>query len=528
MEGHGTLELIVKFPSVYPYTRFEIFAPDLSLKHHQNPFLKNLCMFGRASENWHTTDTVAAFVTERLKSVIEAGSSEDTASVAEIEEHQGEPVTNYYAYRLNSIMFYDGDWNLDSRKEKGYLKIGIEGNIRHTVRGAVVEVSDHEGNVLVNAPPEISDRYDKIIAGRWIRLEGPILDVDPAGFLRHLVSKNYLLDRPNWQPVDGGKVDIIGVLFPEEVAWREYRESWMFVGRIERQGSKKNREARTIFVRPARAGRSDFGARTGVFENLSRKRIALVGLGCIGAPSAFEFARCGVAELHVLDFDVVDAGATVRWPLGLRTVGTFKVLAVKGFIDQNYPHTKVIPYPYRIGEVDIPEPERLDLNFLEIMLKNVDLVYDASAELGLQHLLSDLAAERKIPYICVSTTPGAWGGAVVRILPEKTEGCWLCYRHWLNEGVIPPPCRDPSGEVQPAGCASPTFTGAGFDAGEIVLNGVRLAVSTLTAGLPKGYPKIDWDVAVVNMRNDAGEHIPPDWKTYPIKKHPSCSCQRKR
>src|SRR6266436_7634143 len=37
------------FPDVYPYTRFELVAPDLDLPHHQNPIAKNLCLIGRAS-----------------------------------------------------------------------------------------------------------------------------------------------------------------------------------------------------------------------------------------------------------------------------------------------------------------------------------------------------------------------------------------------------------------------------------------------------------------------------------------------
>src|SRR5437773_1043048 len=48
----GPLALRARFPAFYPYQRFELYAPDLALPHHQNPFAKNLCMIGQASENW--------------------------------------------------------------------------------------------------------------------------------------------------------------------------------------------------------------------------------------------------------------------------------------------------------------------------------------------------------------------------------------------------------------------------------------------------------------------------------------------
>ena len=78
------------------------------------------------------------------------------------------------------------------------------------------------------------------------------------------------------------------------------------------------------------------------------------------------------------------------------------------------------------------------LEVLESALDDSDLVFDASAELGIQYLMSDLAAESKIPFIGISTTFGAWSGSIVRIHPTKTNGCWLCYRSLLKEGKTVP------------------------------------------------------------------------------------------
>src|SRR6185437_13038694 len=59
--------LVVTFPDLYPYFRFEIEAPDIPvLTHHQHPFTKNLCLLGRSTLHWNTTDTVASIIQEQM------------------------------------------------------------------------------------------------------------------------------------------------------------------------------------------------------------------------------------------------------------------------------------------------------------------------------------------------------------------------------------------------------------------------------------------------------------------------------
>ena len=77
-----------------------------------------------------------------------------------------------------------------------------------------------------------------------------------------------------------------------------------------------------------------------------------------------------------------------------------------------------------------------DLRALKDLLTGVDLLYDATAETGLQYLLSDLAGEQGIPYICVSTNEGAWGGLVARILPGKTGSSYRTIRSVLIRVVF--------------------------------------------------------------------------------------------
>jgi molybdopterin/thiamine biosynthesis adenylyltransferase len=202
--------------------------------------------------------------------------------------------------------------------------------------------------------------------------------------------------------------------------------------------------------------------------------------------------------------------------------GLRKTDAIKSFIEQSYPYTQVIPLHIRIGDPEEPQKEAL-----EKFIEGVDLIYDATAEYGVQYFISELASEKNIPYICVSTTYGAWGGFIARVLPGRT-GCWSCLKYWqIEEGDkrIPIPNQKEDAVVQPKGCADPTFTGASFDGSHIALAGVRHAVSTLSQGNGTMYPSVEWDVVVINFRNESGNIISPEHKTFKLTKHPSCPCK---
>lgn len=271
-------------------------------------------------------------------------------------------------------------------------------------------------------------------------------------------------------------------------------------------------------ARAGRAGPLDFAARVPLLRPLKDHRVALIGLGAIGAPSALEFARAGVGELRLLDGDIVEPGTTIRWPFGLDAAGRDKATVLANVITANYPYTTTLGIVHRIGAVD---GLLSDIEALSRALDGATLVLDATAEVGLQYLLSDLAAEAGIPYLCASSTAGAWGGVVARVRADGLHGCWSCLQRSLLDGRIAVPREDPAGFLQPSGCAAPTFTGAAFDLAEVALMGVRLAVSILCGGHPDAYPAIDWDVGVVTLRDADGNVLPPTWRTYTLR-HPDC------
>lgn len=519
--GGKELSLVATYPDLFPYVRFEVCAPGLDLPRHQNPFTKGLCLIGRASENWEVDDTLAGFITERLPLVIETALSEDSEEVAAREEHQGEPFSDYYPYREDSICIVDSSWELSPEISAGELVIGLEANAGLLLRGAVLEVRDAQGAIMAQADPVVARLYPKRISGRWVRRAEPIPEANALEFFNTLASEHSHLRKPLRQVVSGGNIELTAVLFREEQRWREHGDGWVFAVKAE-QGAGRGRKQIAYFARVGRAGRDDLAARVPEVNILRERTIAVVGTGGIGGPSALEFARCCVRELRTLDGDFADPATSIRWLFGYPAAGLKKVGSIEQFIAAHYPYTKVVPFYHRIGSIAETGLEPSDLLELHKLLDGANLLYDATAEVGLHHLLSDLAAERRIPYVCVSTTPGAWGGRILRIKPGKTEGCWMCLQHATSDGTIPRPPSDPSATVQPRGCADPTFTGAGFDVAEVALNGVRLAVSTLADGKEDAYPDAGWDVAIISFRDGRGRKIEPRWQTFPLRRHPWC------
>lgn len=282
-------------------------------------------------------------------------------------------------------------------------------------------------------------------------------------------------------------------------------------------------ESTIYLARAGRAGADDILVRTPELRVLREKTLCVFGLGCLGAPSTLEFARAGVGELRIVDHDFVDPGTAGRWPLGLSACGLPKAKVLEEFISRNYPSTRVMPVVHLIGGVRDPKggvPS--DLDVLKTVTEGASAIYDATAEVGVQHYLSHLARSLGIPYIGVVGTYGGWGGKIVSIVPDRTAGCWMCYRYAFDDGTIPEPPSDPKGEVQPLGCGDVTFTGAGFDMSLIALSGVRMAVSVLCGGADGSYPPADWDVMTMSLRTEDGRHIAPAFREYKLLKHVDC------
>ncbi len=508
------VELRAFYPETFPYQRFEVVAPGLALTRHQHPFGKNLCLLGRASANWSERDTLGDVLQAQLPALLRF-ISEDHEKLRDIEERQGEPFSDFYPYLPDSAVLVDTNWQI-ALGPSGRLKLRYSEAV--PFRGAIAEVQDASGKAIVTADAALIQTFPNIARGRWVRWNAPIVESNIRRILAMVSARYKEVVQPSGlsrqRAASRGQPEVLGVVFPEEVALGERHDAWLFI--------VQSPDGSAHFARACRAGRVDLGSRAPELVPLRQKSIAAIGMGSLGAPSAIDFARNGVSLVKIADYDFVEAGTIPRWPLGISAAGRVKVDALARFIAENYPYTRVEKFCAMIGHGQRPPPPQYsDHRDLERLLE-ADLIHDATAETGIQHFLADFAAERGIPYICVSTTPGAWGGVVFRQLPGAQHACWSCFQHAMHDGIVPTPLADPAGMLQPAGCANPIFTGAAFDIQTVSLMAVRMAVSTLCAGHEKGYPSFDWDVAVVNLRTPKGEFIAPQWHTVKLERHAAC------
>ncbi len=218
----------VTFPDLYPYFRFEIAGPDLGLGHHQNPFSGALCLIGRATEEWRVTDTLASFLTTRLPLTLEAGASEDPAAVADREQRQAEPFSDYYPYLSSTILMVDSGWDLGEATH-GFFEaaVGIEGEGQ--IRGIVLEVRDERGSLLGTTAGALGRPFAGRIRGRWVRSATAIPEGDPVAARERAAQMEPSLRQFQWQRVGRRFVEIVGVVFPEEVRWRETGDGWLFL-----------------------------------------------------------------------------------------------------------------------------------------------------------------------------------------------------------------------------------------------------------------------------------------------------------
>ena len=545
------IPLKVTFPDLYPYFRFIVTAPtDLGLLHHQVPFTGDLCILGRATRLWSTEDTLAEILREQVPKVFAAGRAPSLEQLHVDEERQAEPYTDYYPYAPNAMFVIDGAWSVAARNmgEMSGALLGVQDiNGIPTLRGVVLKLVTRKGKEFATANSAVRDlSWQQRFRGRWVRLTSPPSSNDPRAVWDLLQKSDAKTSEPDLVVLNESVgFRVRAAVFPEENAHRsEGGEGWLFVVKWDREaktrantgvasfrdilgklGPRASRSEGYYFARGGRMGERDLADRTPELRPLRKAKIVVIGTGCIGAPSVLEFARAQVGRLEILDGDHLDPATVSRWPFGLPESGRPKVFSLADFVRNNYPFTHVVPHARRLGGTS-PVTESNEDEVLRELLTGASLLYDATAEVGLQHVLSDYARAAKVPYVGVSGTHGGWGGRIVRIRPGKTQGCWICLQIALqNRDIAPPPGipeSDVAHTVQPGGCADPTFTGAGFDMGAVALVGVRLAVQTLTGGQAGAYPDVDWDIATVSFRDSSGLAIAPSVETARLPRNAEC------
>ena len=530
------LSLVVNFPSLYPFFRPEVSAPELNLPRHQNIVGKNLCLLDRATVNWLPETYLADFLIDQLPKVLIEGEITDVDILMSKDAEQAEPVSEYYPNILNAPVIFDPTpfdrINTSGKyvESLGTITIGLPTDTAFPSRMIVLESFDGNQTSIGKLPETLKEIFLPRFSASVYRLQERPPHADPVEDYKWLISVlekeklKYIKPKSPITMKKGSVIEsVIGLTFPEEHSPGQFSSGWLFlvavsipVTKVFGKKSLVIKEKRFYYAKANRINLKELSFRIDSLKPLANKKVAIFGLGALGAPSLLEFARNGVEEIRIVDYDTVNAGTTVRWPLGIAFAGMYKTDALEKFVNENFPFTNVRRYLYKVGASDDPQN-----SILNEILENVSLIYDATAEIGVNHFLSLEARKRKIPYVCIYGTPGVWGGVCLRAVPGVTEGCWMCFQHSLTDGTIPVPPTNREGNIQAAGCGDISFTGASFELANIVSSGVRLALSTMCSP-EKGYPNLNADIGILSLVDDHGNLKFPTWSVHKLNKHPNC------
>ncbi len=556
------LGLRIVFPSNYPYFRPEVFVTsEISIPRHQHPREKSLCLIPRPTQFWNVEDGIYKYLKERLPIVFIKGKITDQEVIGMDLEEQAEPVSEYYANDTNAVVlstrpnFGNSDLPRDEEHfqiiEHGFLQFSLTNseNIKlvdtiatdetittfckresnsNILKFVINKWYDSKETLIGEIPFNFLNQPCKVVKTKWYKISSLKKLLDNRNSFSYLISElasnKIQLPKPVNINTKNYKIKtVVALIFPEEEIAGKISWGWaLFIdGYITKVNGQKqiNPYPFPLILPVMSLDQSDLLKRIPNSRELSDKTISIVGLGSLGAPSALEFAKNGVKKLKLMDFDIVDTAASVRWPLGVESAGYLKTVALENFIKRNYPNVQVEIFNHKIGTTNFfTFPNENDV--LEAFLKNSDLVYDASAEEGVSNLVSFLCKQKAISYIEIEGRRGAWGGLIMRVLPNRKKGCWMCLQYSLFDGTIPSPKEDIRGTVQPKGCGDLTFTGSSFDLQNLSLAGVRMAISALNKKTNNIHG--DWDIAVLSLMDNENKPIAPKWETFSLDVNPKC------
>jgi len=240
-----SLPLVATYPDLFPYFRVELAAPNLDLSHHQNPFGKNLCLLGRRSHFWDTDNTLARLMEERLTLVLRAGNADNSQAAAGLEQEQGEPFSDYYLY-APTMLIVQSEWTIPSQHKHGTFVVAtaVPQNQRpgKLVRGAVVKVFGERGELLAEGDKAFRTAFPgRELEGAWMRVDAPIKTINQEEFLNEVLSSHPSARNARPNHVVEGWLRILGVVFPEEVAYRSNGDGWVFLCCLDGDRPRVNR-----------------------------------------------------------------------------------------------------------------------------------------------------------------------------------------------------------------------------------------------------------------------------------------------
>lgn len=524
----GPVRLEVLYPPTYPLFPPVVKDPGqrLPLTRHRQPSIGTLCL--TSTDRWDLTTTVAALLTRQLPRLLD---TTDPDPEPGLEVPAGEPLGHTTPRQVCADVLVDGAWHIPAHVGQGQLWTGFVRTEGDALASGMVKTVYGEGLRLDTLTGPMGDMFPIEVAGRWTRWPTPPTGppealweaVEPTLGALPAVDQH---DPPNGGPA--AEVELIGLLVPSEMVYRQPGEQWFF---LLRQRPTPGAPPRTELYHSALAGPGDYRARIPGAAGCEQSRVLLVGCGALGSSLGLELARAGVGALELLDGDLVEPAAGCRQLAPAYFAGVPKVLALRQLLRELVPHARLHAHLTTLGAPQATPAEEPDAHAgLVRVVARSDLVIDAAADPAVSRYLTWVCLGTGTDFLHVSATAGGHGG-LVALLPAGARACWWCLLHHRHDHTVPfPPAADPeTGAVTPAGCAAPTFTGTGADLAGIAAHATRVALHQLAACKPDAGSRNgragggSGRLYVASLVDHNGVPIPLRWRTRTLTRHPACA-----
>ena len=149
------------------------------------------------------------------------------------------------------------------------------------------------------------------------------------------------------------------------------------------------------------------------YEDVTSKRVGVVGLGSVGSKMAVSLARTGVNSFLLVDHDVFLPENLCRHELDWRNIGEHKVDAIEGRIRRVAPTSNIAVSRLHLTGQESNAAVNGALNDLA----QCDLLIDATASAGVFNLLAAVAEYHRKPLVWMEVYAGGIGGMIARSRP---------------------------------------------------------------------------------------------------------------
>jgi len=161
------------------------------------------------------------------------------------------------------------------------------------------------------------------------------------------------------------------------------------------------------------------------FTKLREKRALIVGVGGLGALTSEIMARCGLGELILMDYDVLEEANLNRLVYRASQIGMPKVEAIKEHLWDANPDVKIITYP-----LDITDGAGYDAFLKEC--KTSDIIFGCVDSFQVRLFMNAKCVEFRKAFIDAGASIDGINGSVHVIIPGKTP-CYRCNRPALKD-----------------------------------------------------------------------------------------------